>query len=288
MKTKKILILGSRGMLGAAFFKKDISGHECIGIDRCDADLSESEAIHSLFIAYSPDIVMNCAACNDVDRMETDEAYAREAMRINAELPKLLAMLCHEKKILLIHFSTDYVFDGVNTHGYVENFAQNPVNRYGKSKAAGEKNVFSNAQRYYLIRISRLFGGEECSPNGKSSFVSSMLRLANEKREIPVVNDEFSCPTYVPDIIDFTTRLILQEYPDGIYHGSNYGVCSWYDFAESIFSAAKNEAVKIVPIPSGRLTRPARRPMRSELRNTKCPVQPHWKDALERYLVNIK
>ncbi|MDD5222087.1 MAG: NAD(P)-dependent oxidoreductase, partial [Patescibacteria group bacterium] len=197
-----------------------------------------------------------------------------------------LAEICSKLNIILVHFSTDYVFSGRQKTGYLEKyFDHQPVNTYGRSKLLGEvaiKKWANKGLKYYLIRSAWLFGPFSHSRQHKN-FVDTILRLAKEKDEIKVVNDQFGCPTYSLDLAKAVERLIIEKHPFGIYHLINDGFASWCDFAKKIVQIAE-EKTKIIPCSSKEYPRPAKRPKYSILLNTKCFKLRKWEEALKDYL----
>ncbi|PIR03421.1 MAG: dTDP-4-dehydrorhamnose reductase [Candidatus Magasanikbacteria bacterium CG11_big_fil_rev_8_21_14_0_20_43_7] len=285
---KKILILGAHGMLGGAMvheFREH--GYNVVSADRSDFDITNEEASRAFFDTTMPDIVLNTAAYNAVDDIgESEEAYER-AMMINGAAPGQLTELCSRRNIIFVHYSSDYIFPGTKEAGYTEDeFVGTHVNKYGETKRLGEEQVQSHGEKYYMIRLSRLFGIPGVSEGSKKSFVDTIRWLATEggKTELTVVDEEVSCPTYAPDIASFTRRIIEEEKPYGIYHGANDGACTWYEFAKEIFHIL-NLSVKVTPVSGNAYTRPAKRPSFSMLRNTKMPLQRGWQEALREYLL---
>ena len=201
------------------------------------------------------------------------------AFKINAEAVEVMARACDESGSALIHVSTDYVFDGASIDGYAENAERNPINIYGKSKAKGEEMIQQYLDKYYIVRTSWLYG-----ENGKN-FVKTMLKLAETKTELEIVNDQVGSPTYTKDLCRAVIENFIDNKPEfGIYHLANAGKCSWFDFAAEIFRVAGKE-IKLNPITTERLGRPASRPKCSILINTKLPALRSWKNALSDFLL---
>lgn len=283
---KKILVLGSKGMLGQELVREfQQAGYTALAHDRDTIDITVQEQCAQLFEQVKPEIVINAAAYNAVDKIEESENDFDIAKKINADAPGTLARLCYEHGATFVHYSSDYVFSGNKEDGYDENAAVQPVNKYGETKAIGEGNIIDTEANYYIIRLSKLFGKTAISEGAKKSFVDTMLWLATEggKTHIDLVDEEKSCPTYAPDLSHFTRLLIESDHPKGIYHGANSGACTWYEFAQKIF-ALKNITIDTTPVSGDKIHRPAKRPMNSELLNTKLPAQRSWKEALEEYL----
>jgi len=271
----KILILGHKGMLGdelVKVFKKD---NELTLWDRSEIDIADRKDVESKIGDLRPEAVINAAAYTAVDLAEKEGKEI--AYQVNGEAVGFLAEACKKNNSVLIHYSTDYVFNGRNKNGYQEDEKRDPLNEYGQSKARGEELLQKINPKFYLIRLSWLFG-----INGKN-FVETMLRLAKENKELRVVNDQYGKPTYAKDLAQRTRELLESKRPFGIYHLTNEGVCTWYEFAVKIFELAGIEA-KVVPVVSSEFSTPAKRPAYSALINTKLSLSRSWQDALEEYL----
>ena len=281
----RVLLLGSEGLLGSALKRVFENYYEVVGTSRQTLDVTSPSAVATIVRAVAPDIIINATAYNGVDLTERDQAAYRTAEKVNAHLVAQLAELSAERKIPLVHHSTDYVFPGKAGEGYAEEAMPRPLNKYGFTKAQGEALLRTNTSRYYLIRLSRLFGPPGTSPTAKKSFVDLMIEAAiqNGKKEINLVNEELSCPTYSLDAAEFTRRLFEDRVSYGVYHGANTGACSWFELGKQVF-ALKNLAVTLIPILSRDYPRAAKRPLFSELINTKRPPQRPWQEALKEYL----
>jgi len=197
-----------------------------------------------------------------------------------------LSKICKNKDIIFIHYSSDYVFKGDNVLGYKEDDKVDPINKYGITKAIGEKKLLENIQEFYLIRLSKLFGKPAVSVGAKKSFVDTMIWLATEggKKQLDLVDEEIGCITYAPDLAKFTRDILEKNKPFGIYHGANSGTCSWFQWAKEIFEIKKIN-IDLRPVSGKKFPRPAKRPMYSELINTKMPPQRSWQIALKEYLI---
>lgn len=286
MHYHKVLILGSNGTLGQALvgeFEK--AGCQVFAWNRNELDITDKLTVKEKISKLSPDLVINATAVNAVDDIETDDKIFDLAKKVNGEAVGFLAQVANDLEIPLAHYSTDYVFDGENRAGYKESDSPNPISRYGQTKLMGEEEVLKRAEKYYLIRVSRLFGKAGESQKSKMSFVDLMLDLVlNKKKEhLNVVDEEISAPSYAPDVAKFTREILEKEMEWGIYHGANDGGCSWYDFAKKIFEI-KNIKVNLTPVKSDFFPRPAKRPNYSVLLNTKMLKQRGWEEALEEYL----
>jgi dTDP-4-dehydrorhamnose reductase len=226
-----------------------------------------------------PSSIINCVAYNNVDGAETNESAA---YLLNEKVPADLSQICNELDIPLIHFSTNYVFDGEKGE-YTETDEPNPQSVYAKSKRAGELAVTQTAKKYYLIRTSVLFGQKGQSELSKKSFVELMLSLAEKQKEIKAVSDEVNSLTYVSDLAHAVRALRSQKFAYGIYHFVNSGSVSWYEFAKEIFSI-KNIQVNLLPVPRTEFPRKAVTPKKAVLLNTKFIVFRPWQEALKEYL----
>jgi len=207
------------------------------------------------------------------------------AKKVNGEAVGNLAEICDKENIILIHYSSDYVFYGDNKDGYDENSNINPIDKYGETKALGEKLLQENTDKFYLIRLSKLFGKPAIVEGAKKSFVDTMIWLVTEvkKDHLDLVDEEISSPTYAPDLAKFTKSILEEKKEFGIYHGANSGVCSWYEFALEVFKI-KNIKIDTTPVSGDKFPRPAKRPIYSELLNTKISKQRTWQEALRDYL----
>jgi len=274
----KILILGHKGMLGHELANVFKDGHELVLWDRSEVDIADKNNVIKKIGDLKPDAVINAAAYTAVDKAEL-EGEKDLAYKINGCAVGFLASVCKDINALFVHFSTDYVFDGENHLGYKEDYPTGkPLNVYGKSKAFGEKMIFDVEPRYYLIRTSWLFG-----KSGKN-FIETMFRLAGEGKDIKVVNDQFGSPTYGKDLAEKVRELVESNKPYGIYHLTNSGSCSWYEFALEIFKKSGLK-VNIKPVKSEEFSTLAKRPTYSMLINTKLPPLRPWQEALQDYLI---
>ncbi len=285
MPVRRCLLLGSTGQLGAVICRRLSSDG---GLDfevspRALVDLARPDTIREWFATHDRyDVVLNAAAFAAVDACETDEA---RTMDVNALGPKVLAEEVARQGGTLVHVSSNYVFPGTKPTPYVEEDPVQPMNAYGRSKWAGEVWVRSGCPQHFIVRTSWLF-----EPHGKN-FVKSILRQAKATGEIRVVNDQFGCPTYAPDLAEMIFRLIpTKQY--GTYHCANAGVCSWFDLASAAVDRADIPCRKI-PISTADYCREhpnaALRPLHSALDCTKItrvtgqPMRP-WQDALADFV----
>lgn len=261
-KKLKILITGANGQLGRCL--QDVAekypGYDFHFKTSKELDITKKEQINSLFTDEKFDYCINCAAYTAVDKAETDQ---ENAFLVNAKGVKYLAEACKIQNIILIHISTDFVFDGSKTTPYTEDDHPNPINVYGASKLKGEQYVQDILEQHFIIRTSWVY-----SEYGHN-FVKTMLRLSAERDELNVVNDQIGSPTYAGDLAKAILQIISARATRyGLYHYTNEGNISWYDFAKTIFEI-KEVKIKINPISSNDYSTPAKRPAYSTLDKTK-------------------
>ena len=270
-------------MLGSDLLLKLNMGHEVVGLDKEEIDIVSASECEEVIKEIEPEIVINAAAYTNVDGCETakDECFA-----VNAEAVKNIAEACRDKNIRIVHFSTDYVFDGTAKQPYKEDHQCNPINTYGASKMAGERYLRSLSENYILIRTAWLYG-----VNGKN-FVQTILEKVKTTKKLTVVDDQTGSPTYTKDLAAAVDLLITQN-AKGIIHITNRGNCSWYQFAVKILQEAGIHDIDVTPIRSDQLQRPATRPaysvlsMQKFIQTTGKTMQP-WQLALQDYLKNSK
>lgn len=281
----KILVTGARGMLGQDIVKVFASaGHEVIATDRQDLDITNKDAVETYVVKSAPDVIINAAAYNFVPKVEEDPAIYELAMSINAQGPANLARSAQAHGAKFVHYSTDYVFSGTKPEGYVETDEPDPISKYGQTKAAGEQAVAEVGGQYFICRLSKIFGLPGAGDGSKESFVALMLRLAKEKPELKIVNEEVGTPGYTPDIAVATLDLVTGNYQPGIYHIVNEGGgVTWFDFAQEIFEVAHVVTPRI-PVPSSAFPKPYRSPKFAELKNTKLPKLRDRREALREFL----
>ncbi len=274
----KIAVIGGRGMLGQELLRANV-GPDVVGLDRPEFALTDAVAVARQLTAVAPDVVVNAAAFTDVDGCE--RAYD-QALAVNGTAVGTLAAVCRRLNARLVHFSTDYVFDGNNPAGYAEDAVCRPLNAYGKSKFAGERLLQASGCRYLLIRTSWLFGHGR-----QDNVVEKIIRRAKQEGKLRLVNDRWGKPTYAKDLAAATVALITGHKPDGIYHLTNDtpkpGV-TWYEFGLAIVELLALK-VPITPCSSDEFPQAAVRPVYSLLVNTKLPPLRPWREALKEYLV---
>lgn len=283
---QKILITGTKGQLGTELGRLCtlFQMYNFVCLSKEELSLDQPEQVRKAFEQERPDYCINCAAYTAVDKAESD---VETAYKVNADGPGMLAALCKEYKTRFIHISTDYVFDGTANVPYREDDIALPQTVYGTSKLQGERQAMEANKDTLVIRTSWVY-----SEYGKN-FVKTMLRLINEKKEINVVNDQIGSPTYAGDLAETILHIIYSgKWIPGIYHYSNRGVISWYDFVVAI-SEIFGSNVKINPISSAEYPTAAKRPAYSVLNTEKISkaydVQiKYWKDSLRACLSKMK
>jgi dTDP-4-dehydrorhamnose reductase len=279
----RILLIGASGQLGTDL-RAALGGPGLVPLTRADLDVTDPAAIERVLGAARPDWVVNTAAFHRVDDIESD---ARTAFLVNAVAVHHLARVTARHGARLVHFSTDYVFGGAGAAPYGEDAVPVPLNAYGVSKLAGELAARNASPRHLVVRSSGLYGSAGSSGKG-GNFVETMLRLGREGKPVRVVDDQFTTPTYTADLATGVARLLAVDPPGGVYHMTNAGACSWFEFARRIFALARLP-VDLAPITSEALGAPARRPPNSVLTSHRlgglgiAPLRP-WPDALHAYL----
>ena len=287
MKSKhKILITGSNGQLGKELKRLENSFPQFnfIFLSREDLPIHHYELVRNFFKGYQPQFLINCAAYTAVDRAESEKELA---FQVNGESVGVLAAVCKEYQTKFIHISTDYVFDGTATVPYKEDSLTNPQSVYGASKLEGEKEALRFNPDSIIIRTSWVY-----SEFGKN-FVKTMLKLMSEREELNVVSDQFGSPTYAADLAEAILQIISSgQWHPGIYHFSNEGIISWYEFAVAVKELSGN-ICKVNPIPTSQYPTPAKRPAYSVLDKTKIQSAfsvriKDWKTSLETCLSRLK
>jgi dTDP-4-dehydrorhamnose reductase len=270
-----ILVVGSKGMLGQELM--GLFGDAARGVDVGEIDITDLASVQRVLLTLKPRVVVNAAAYTDVDGCETNTELA---LQVNGEGVAHLAMISKEIDAKLVQVSTDYVFDGSKTTPYQEDDAPRPLNIYGESKLAGELNACFNPN-HLIVRTQWLYG------HGGKNFVETMLKLAGERSELTVVDDQVGSPTWTYDLAQAIKSLIEKDCR-GTYHAANAGFVSWNGFAQEIFRQA-GLTISVGPQSTQQLGRPATRPLYSTLdcskltEDTGLVLQP-WQQALKRYL----
>jgi dTDP-4-dehydrorhamnose reductase len=286
---RRILLIGANGQLGRELARTLTPLGEVIGADRQTIDLSDAAGMQQTILAVKPDLIVNAAAYTAVDRAETESELA---YLINATAPTILAETACQLNADLIHVSTDYVFDGRKNTPYLEEDPTNPIGVYGKSKLAGEQGIEQRCDRYLILRTAWVYG-----TYGKINFVKTMLRLGAQREEVRVVVDQIGSPTWAEDIASAIARLVGNSAPTGVYHFTNSGVASWYDFASAIFAEAERlgfplKVQRLVPIATSEYPTPAQRPAYSVLSTKKISAvldtyPQHWRSGLQQMLAQL-
>jgi dTDP-4-dehydrorhamnose reductase len=275
----KILITGANGQL-AKEFQQSLEAYEyqVTALDKERLDISDPESINRAFSQCAPNIVLNCAAYNFVDKAEEDYDTA---YKINALGVKNLASLCRKNNALLIHYSSDYVFDGQKKDFYSEEDAPNPINNYGKTKLLGETFLREETDNFLLFRVSWVFG------KGNQNFLYKLLEWAKKNRALNIVYDQISVPTFTKDIVSLT-MLAISKGMRGVYHLTNGGYASRYEVARFYLERLGFDNL-ILPVSSDAFPVPAKRPFFSAMSNLKLSEElnvtiPDWKVGIERYV----
>ena len=286
-KTKRILLIGAKGMLGRDLLRilqssdgtDSLGNVEVTGWDVDEIDIRQEVGTFSKIESLRPDVVIHLAAYTDVDGCEINP---EEAFRVNAEGTKHVAKGARACGARVVYLSTDYVFDGEKKEGYVESDSPRPLNVYGQTKLKGEQYLQEQAEDHLIIRTQWLYG-----KHGKN-FVSSILRQAREKQTLTIVNDQTGSPTYTVDLSK-AIRTLIQHNSRGIFHVANREVCTWYAFGQAILKFSRIEGVGLIPISSKELSRRAVRPSCSILNTEKLKRETgmslrSWPEALQEYL----
>ncbi|ANE47058.1 dTDP-4-dehydrorhamnose reductase [Paenibacillus swuensis] len=278
----KVLVTGANGQLGqdvVLLFRKD---HEVLGLGRDGLDITNADQVRTQVLAFHPDVIIHCAAYTAVDLAETEvvQAYA-----VNAVGTRNLAVAAQEVGAKICYISTDYVFNGTGTQPYREYDNTDPQSVYGASKRAGEILTQTLNHRYFIVRTSWVYG------EYGNNFVKTMLKFGRERDELKVVHDQIGSPTYTVDLAQFLLELVQTD-KFGVYHASNTGACSWFEFAQAIFEEASIE-VRTVPCTTEEFPRPAKRPSNSVMEhlsirtNGLTDLRP-WREALRDFLSQHK
>ena len=278
----KVLVTGVKGQLGYDVVNELIKrGHIAIGTDIEEMDITDKNSVNSVIKGNTPDAVIHCAAYTAVDAAEDNEELCR---KINVEGTQNIADVCKELDIKMTYISTDYVFDGQGERPWEPDDERTPLNVYGQTKYEGELAVQNTLDKYFIVRIAWVFG-----VNGKN-FIKTMLNLGKNRDSLTVVNDQFGSPTYTYDLAKLLVDMVETD-KYGIYHATNEGICTWYEFACEIFKQA-GVNVKVSPVSASEYPAKAKRPSNSRMSKEKLIEQgfeklPTWQDALARYLKEI-
>lgn len=276
----KILVTGVKGQLGYDVVREGESrGLEMFGTDVDNMDITDAGQVKQVIEDYKPDAVIHCAAYTAVDAAEDNQELCR---KINVDGTRNIAEVCKTMDIPMMYFSTDYIFNGQGENFWKEDDEKQPLNVYGQTKYEGELVVQELIQKYFILRISWVFG-----VNGKN-FIKTMLRLGKERGAVGVVSDQIGSPTYTYDLAKLVVDMIQTD-KYGAYHVTNDGLCSWYEFACEIFRQAGLN-VKVTPLTTAEYPAKAARPFNSRMSKDKLvnagfKMLPSWQDALKRYLM---
>ena len=276
---KRVLVAGAGGMLGTDIVMEFSAAFHVAGLSRAELDITDKKAVEDTATAFRPDIVINCAAFTRVDECES---MADKAFEVNAGGAANLAAACRDTGALLVHISTDYVFDGSGGRPWKEDDPAEPINVYGRSKLQGEVEIRKTLDAYLIVRTSWLFGRN--GPN----FIRTVLRLAAAGKELSVVDDQFGSPTYTRDLAG-GIRALVDCGARGVFHCSNSGSCSWFDLCRFVFECKGIRDARLSPVPAAGFPRPARRPSFSVLDTSRFQettgrnLRP-WQEAVAEYL----
>ena len=276
-----VLVTGSNGQLGQSlqFISEHYSDIQFHFYTSTELDITDNKCIRDIFTLIKPDFCINAAAYTAVDKAESE---IEKAALVNVKGAKNMALICDEFSTTLIHVSTDFVFDGVKHSPYTEEDVTNPQGVYGATKREGEIEIIKHLKHYFIVRTSWLYS------SFGNNFMKTMLKLANERNSLNVVNDQIGTPTHAVDLAQALVKIVLsgsQNY--GIYHFSNEGNTSWYGFAKEIFNL-NNTKIDLKPIPTSEFPTPAKRPKYSVLDKSKIKFEfsisiKDWKESLRLY-----
>ncbi|MEJ9222050.1 dTDP-4-dehydrorhamnose reductase [Paenibacillus glucanolyticus] len=285
----KVLVTGANGQLG-----QDVThvlaeaGYQVIGCGRAELDITNMELCKQVVSSHNPDIIIHCAAYTAVDAAETD---TDGAYLVNAIGTRNIAVSAEKIGAAVVYISTDYVFNGTSERAYVEYDDTDPQTIYGRSKLAGEDMIRDFCSKWFIVRTSWVFGLHG------NNFVKTMLRLGQEKPKLKVVNDQKGSPTYTVDLAQFLVNLISTE-KYGLYHASNSGSCTWYEFTQAIFEEAREQLgleimAELQPCTTTEFPRPAPRPANSTMdhlaiRLNQIDDLPNWGEGLKQFMVDMK
>ena len=279
----KIALLGDTGMLGSKAVEIfTAAGHPVLNPSLSVVDLTRPYTVEAFFKTQTFDVLVNCAAFTRVDACE-EPAKLSEALTVNGIAVGWLAKFCKKTSRILVHYSTDYVFNGSKEEPYVETDPPDPINAYGRTKLQGEKLLLAENPDFYLVRTSWLYG-----PKG-ANFVKTIAGLLKTKPRLEVVDDQVGGPSYTGDVVRFTLKLLEKKPEPGIYHFANSGYTSWFEFAKEIQHQFKADSCKIVPVSSSGVFRLAQRPNNSRFYLSKAEnflgqAPRPWPEALKEYL----
>ena len=279
----KVLVTGVKGQLGYDVVRElQKRGHETVGVDIDEMDITDAAAVERVMTEVQPDAVIHCSAYTAVDRAEEDTEICR---RVNVDGTENIAKICKKLDCKMLYLSTDYIFSGDGERPWEPDDEASPLNAYGQSKYDGELALKKYVEKYFIVRISWVFG-----ING-NNFIKTMLRLGRENGAVKVVDDQIGSPTYTYDLARLLVDMI-ESNRYGAYHATNEGICSWYEFAKEIFRAAGMDNVSVTPVKSGEFPVKAKRPKNSRMSKEKLVTNgfsllPAWQDAVARYIKEL-
>lgn len=280
----KVLVTGASGQLGYDVVRELTKrGHEAVGVSSRELDITDQEQVETFITDANVDVVMHGAAYTAVDAAEDHEEQCR---LVNASGTEFVAQVCKKLDIPMVYISTDYVFDGQGTRPWEPEDERHPLNVYGQTKYEGELAVQRNLEKYFIVRIAWVFG-----ING-NNFIKTMLKLSKTHDTLTVINDQIGSPTYTYDLARLLVDMMETD-RYGIYHATNEGLCSWYEFAVEIFRQA-GVSMNVIPVTSAEYkAAKAKRPFNSRMNKDKLEKNgferlPQWQDALARYLKELK
>ena len=279
-----VVVIGGNGQLGADLMKA-FADESPVSLTHAGIAIEHLDSVSVALSGLKPDIVVNTAAYHKVDDCEKNPARSFE---VNAVGAMNLAKVCESMGAPLVHISTDYVFDGRKQTPYVETDLPNPLNTYAVTKVSGEYYIQAYCEKHYVVRTSGLYGHSPCRAKGRN-FIDTMLKLSKEKPELRIVDDEILTPTYTLHLAEQIRELVKRpEY--GVYHVTNNGFCSWYEFALEIFKHA-GVSIPVIPVSAKEFPAPIKRPSYSVLENNRLQAlgidqMPHWRDSLAHYFAS--
>lgn len=274
----KVLFAGGKGLLGTNIIPLLKNRFDVVSLDIDEWDIADRKAGEAVVARERPDALVNCAAVTDVDGCEDKRELAE---KVNSRGAAIIADICSEHRIKLVHISTDYVFDGTKGLPYIEEDAPNPISFYGKTKLWGEEQVLAKAPSSLIIRSQWLYG------EGGRHFISKVIEIARERGSIEVVDDQRGSPTYAKDIAE-PLSILIEKGESGIYHICNDGSCTWYELAQEVFMALGMD-IQVTAVSSQALNRKAARPAYSvfdtkKVRDATGIIMRSWQEALREYL----
>lgn len=280
----KVLVTGVKGQLGYDVVRELQSrGHEAIGVDIEEMDITDETAVSRVMEETAPEAVIHCSAFTAVDRAEEEQELC---YKVNVQGTENIAKMCQKLGCKMLYLSTDYIFSGEGQRPWEPEDTPSPLNAYGQSKYQGEVALRQYVDKYFIVRISWVFG-----ING-NNFIKTMLRLGKENGAVKVVDDQIGSPTYTFDLAKLLVDMIETE-QYGAYHATNEGICSWYEFAKEIFQEANMKEVTVTPVSSEEFPVKAKRPKNSRMSKKKLvqngfSLLPSWQDAVRRYIEELK